>query len=97
MFKEVHQTYGDKVSFVSITKDDPKYPGGLENTRDYVAAEGLSWTFGEGQHVVEAYSVTKIPTTLFIDQDGFVVFTQEGFMEQAAMEFQLQRMLGEGS
>lgn len=95
MFVEAHQKYGDKVQFVSISKDDPKHSSGLSDTRDYVAKEGLSWIFGEGQHVVDAYSVTKIPTTVFIDREGFLVFNQEGFMELADMELQLQRMLGE--
>ena len=85
------------MTFVSISKDDPNHPGGLENTREYVANEGLSWIFGEGQHVVDAYSVTKIPSTMFIDGEGNVSYIQEGFMEQAEMESQIQRMLGTGS
>ncbi len=97
MFNEAIEKYGDKVQFVSITKDSEKHPDGLVNTKKYVAEEGLGWVFGEGQHVVEAYEVTKIPHTMFIDGNGFVAFTQAGFMEPDALDFQIQRMLGEGS
>jgi len=58
-----------------------------------VAKEGWAWDFGYGEHIVEAYDVTKIPVTVFIDANGAISFTQTGYMEKQAIIDQLERIL----
>lgn len=61
--------------------------------QDLVKQKGWDWDFGYGEHIVEAYGVTKIPVTIFIDANGAVTFTQTGYMDKAAFTEQLQRIL----
>jgi hypothetical protein len=91
-FGEVYDEYEGKFSLLSIAKDDRPSHDGV-GPREMVAAEGWHWDFGYGEHIAEAYGVSKIPVTIFIDAGGTMTHIQTGYMEKDAFVYQLERIL----
>lgn len=81
-FNEVYQDVGEDVTFVMVNLTD-----GVRETRDkgaqYVKDQGFSFPvyFDTEQEAADAYGIRSIPTTLFIDQDGYIVTGAEGAID----------------
>jgi len=90
----VYKEYEGQFNLLSIAKDErPGHGESPLGPREMVAKEGWPWDFGYGEHIVEAYGVTKIPVTIFIDASGAISFTQTGYMDKDAFKAQLEQIL----
>jgi len=91
-FTEVYREYEGQFNLLSMAKDERPSHDGV-SPQAMVEAEGWEWDFGYGAHVAEAYDVTMIPVTIFIDAQGTITHIQTGYMEKDAFVYQLERIL----
>lgn len=86
-FNEVYQETGQDVTFIMVDITD-----GFRETKDtgsaFIAEQGYTFPvyFDINQEAVDAYGITSIPVTVFIDKDGYVVEEEVGAMAKAALE-----------
>jgi len=54
---------------------------------DFVKSKGFSFPiyFDSEQQAADVYGITGIPTTIFIDKDGYIVFVQRSIITQKAL------------
>ena len=62
--------------------------------REFVEKHGLTFPTGldEGE-IKEAYGVFGIPTTFFIDREGFIQYTHAGIMTEDLLRHELEKLL----
>ena len=67
--------------------------------RDYVRQGGLGWTFAvdHSGEVTRDYGVFVLPTTLLIDQDGFVRAVSIAPAAKSALDSKLAELVAEPS
>ena len=93
-FEEAYQEYGDDIVFMMVNLTD-----GLSDTResaDAVIAEG-GYTFpvyydttGEAAN---AYGISAIPVTIFIDSHGKLVYQKTGMMDGEELQAWIDTLL----
>jgi len=85
-FEKLYQELGDDVQFMMVNLTD-----GQHETKDkaeaYVSGEGYTFPvfFDTKQQGASAYGIRSIPTTFFIDRDGYIVTGVQGMLEEAAL------------
>lgn len=81
-FNEVYQEVGEEVTFMMVDLVD-----GQRETKEkgakYVKDQGYSFPvyFDVDQNAASTYSVMSIPTTIFIDKDGYIVTGAQGAID----------------
>lgn len=96
-FDKAYQTHGDEVVFLMIDLVD----GGretIESGKAFIEENGYSFTifFDTKNEAAAAYSITSIPTTLFINREGkivkfknrygYIVSGYQGAIDKATLE-----------
>lgn len=87
-FDKVYQELGDAVQFMMVDLTD-----GQRETAEigaaYVEEQGFTFPvyFDTGQEASYTYGIRSIPTTLFIDVDGYVVTGAQGMIDEETLRY----------
>ena len=85
-FERVYMELGDKVQFVMLNLAD-----GARETREsgteFINEHGYTFPvfFDVNRSGASAYTVRSIPTTLFIDKDGYITNTKTGVIDEKVL------------
>lgn len=81
-FDEVYEEEGKDVLFMMVNLVDGQRET-KEKGAEYVEKQGFSFPvyFDTEQEAASAYSIRSIPTTLFIDKDGYIAAGAEGAID----------------
>ena len=85
-FERVFQVFGEEVQFVMLNLID-----GLRETKEtgakYIMDQGFTFPvfFDTKRDGASAYGIRSIPTTLFIDKDGYIVAEAQGAIDEATL------------
>lgn len=86
-FNEVYKQTGDSITFMMVDLVD-----GQRETKEkgyaYVKNQGFSFPvyFDTGQQAASAYGISAIPTTIFIDKDGYIAGWTEGAIDAETLQ-----------
>ena len=85
-FDKVHKELGGEIQFMMVDLTDGQRETVEKGTR-YITEQGFSFpvyfdTKGEGSYT---YGIRSIPTTLFIDKDGYMVTGVQGAINEATL------------
>ncbi len=82
-FNEVYGEVGEDITFMMVDIADGQRET-KETGSQYVAEQGYSFPlyFDTEEEAIDAYGITSIPTTIFIDKDGYIVKKSTGAMEK---------------
>ena len=86
-FQAVYTERGGQFEMLGIAADSSK------DAEGFVKQNGYTWTFGRSPEGFAAYQVRGIPTTLFVNSQGFVVDQVVGGMDRATFEAKLAKIL----
>lgn len=83
-FEKLWKEMGDDVSFIMLNATD----GGRETeekARKYIAEQGFEFPvyYDLGQGAAYVYGISSLPTTLFIDREGYLVTGRLGMVDEA--------------
>ena len=85
-FNKVYEEMGDEITFAMVSLTDGVRET-IETANKYVQAEGFTFpvyfdTEGEAAHV---YEISSIPTTIFIDKNGYVITEALGTINERTL------------
>ena len=81
-FESIYREYKDRdVVFVGVAVADTE-----ERARDFVEGVGVTYPIGlDTSGIAEAYKVTAMPTTFFIDREGTITRKLQGLASEGAL------------
>ena len=81
-FESIYREYKDRdVVFVGVAVADTE-----ERARDFVEGVGVTYPIGlDTSGIAEAYRVTAMPTTFFIDREGTITRKLQGLASEGAL------------
>jgi thiol-disulfide isomerase/thioredoxin len=92
----VHEEYGDRVAFVSVTNE--RFGGGLtrEDVVQWWAEHDGNWTLGHDPDstIHQAVSATGLPYLAVADAEGSIQWTHGGVASAATLRNQIESVLG---
>lgn len=71
--QKLYEDYGDKVTFVLVSGEDPSKVANFMQSRQYTVP-----SFTGGRAMPEVFSVTSIPTTFIISKEGKLIMRKRG-------------------
>jgi len=85
-FENVYQELGDEIQFMMINMTDGQRET-VNNANKFISAEGYTFpvyfdTMHEG---MSAYGIRSIPTTFFIDKDGYIATSYIGLIDELTL------------
>ncbi len=85
-FNKVYESMKDEVNFMMIDLTDGQREK-TENGKKYVESKGFTFPvyFDVDQEAAIAYGISSIPTTLFIDKDGYIVKGAQGALDEKTL------------
>lgn len=85
-FNKVWEELGPDVTFVMVDLVDGQTET-IEKGAAYVAEQGFSFPvyFDADQEAAYTYGIRSIPTTLFIDSDGYIVTGMRGMIDEQTL------------
>ena len=85
-FDAVYQGLGSEVQFVMLDLIDGQRET-VEMGEKYVSEQGFSFPvyFDTNQEGAYAYGIRSIPTTLFIDKDGYIIAGVQGAIDEETL------------
>ena len=85
-FERVYQELGHEVQFVMVNLTDGQRET-KENGQKHIKTEGYTFPvfFDTKQEGASVYGIRSIPTTIFIDQDGYIVTGVQGALDETAL------------
>jgi len=92
-FEQAYKQMGEDVTFVMVDlvdgRDETKAKGA-----QYIEEKGFSFPvyFDMEQEAAYAYGISSIPTTLFIDKDGFIVTGAYGMLDSERLQEGINRI-----
>jgi peroxiredoxin len=68
----------------------------VESASEYIAEHGYRFPayYDTTQEAARTYSITSVPTTLFIDRDGHITYEHKGQMSEAALRASIAFIYG---
>ncbi|MDR3019498.1 MAG: redoxin domain-containing protein [Treponema sp.] len=90
-FDRVWKELGDDTHFMMVCLVD-----GIQETvkkgSDYISGQGFSFPvyFDTRQEGAQAYGIRSIPTTFFIDSEGFIVSRAQGAINESALRSRIE-------
>lgn len=86
-FEVAYKEYGEKIHFLIVNMTDG-YQETVESAKEFIADSGYSFPvyFDTDLEAAKAYSVYSIPTTYFIDRDGYVIAQGRGALDAATLQ-----------
>ena len=93
-FNRVWKELGDEVSFVMLCLTDGRQET-VESGSAYIAKEGFSFPvyFDIRQEGGRAYGIRSIPTTIFIDSDGYIAAGVQGAINERTLRRGIELIL----
>ncbi len=94
-FEEAYRAHGDEVVFMMIDATDAVYE--TEQTVErFLAENGYTFPvyYDTAAEASERYGAYSIPLTVFIDQNGQVVYTRRGAMNASQLALYMESYLG---
>jgi thiol-disulfide isomerase/thioredoxin len=86
-FQAVYNEHHGEFEILGIAAESSK------DAEGFVKQNGYTWTFGRAAGGFDAYQVRGIPTTLFVNSDGYVIDQVVGGMDRATFEAKLAKIL----
>jgi len=95
-FEAAYQTHGDQVHFMIVNLTDG-YQETMETAQAYLAEQGYTFPvyFDTDRNAAMTYNTNAIPTTYFIDADGFAVAWAQGALDAERLQMGLDMILGQ--
>ncbi len=86
-FNEVYEDLGEDITFMMVNLVDGKRET-KETGAQYITEQGFSFPvyFDTEQEAAYAYGIRSIPTTIFIDKDGYIVTGAQGTIDTATLK-----------
>ncbi len=86
-FEEKYQAYGDSIQFLMVDLADGKQET-VEGAKDFVSAQGYTFPvyFDTESSAANAYGVSSIPMTVFINAQGEIVTYAVGMLNAATLQ-----------
>lgn len=86
-FNEVYEDLGKDITFMMVNLVDGKRET-KETGAQYITEQGFSFPvyFDTEQEGANAYGIRSIPTTIFIDKDGYIVTGAQGTIDTATLK-----------
>lgn len=86
-FDEAYNTYGDEIQFLMVNMTDGSRET-VESASSFIEDEGYSFPilFDSEYNASITYSVTSIPTTYFIDSEGYLTAHAMGAIDSALLQ-----------
>ncbi|MDE6685898.1 MAG: TlpA family protein disulfide reductase [Lachnospiraceae bacterium] len=94
-FEDAYAEYQDEITFLMVNMTDG-YSETVDGTKQFIEENGYSFPvyFDTSYEAYQAYGVTAIPMTLFIDADGKLITSQLGAMSESTFTGYLQEYYG---
>ena len=92
-FEQAYKQMGEDITFIMVDlvdgRDETKAKGA-----QYIEEKGFSFPvyFDVEQEAAYAYGISSIPTTLFIDKDGFIVTGAYGMLDSERLQEGISRI-----
>ncbi|OPX45992.1 thiol-disulfide oxidoreductase ResA [Ruminiclostridium hungatei] len=85
-FDKAYKDYGEQVNFMMVDLTDGQRET-VEKGQSYVEGQGFEFPvyFDTRQEAAYTYMIRSIPTTLFIDSDGYLVDLAQGSMDEKTL------------
>lgn len=85
-FQKLYEEFGEEVQFMMVNLTDGERETKSTAT-DFIHSEGYTFPvyFDENQEAANAYQVFSIPTTYFIDENGYFTAYSEGAMDEETL------------
>lgn len=86
-FEEAYQTYGDEIHFVMVNMTDGSRET-QEAASSFVQQQGFTFPvlYDTQMNAATTYSVWSLPTTYFIDEEGYLVAQGRGALDRETLE-----------
>ncbi|KJJ68622.1 TlpA disulfide reductase family protein [Clostridium sp. FS41] len=86
-FNEVYKDLGEDITFVMVNLVDGQRET-KETGTQYITEQGFSFPvyFDTEQEAANAYGIRSIPTTVFIDKDGYIVTGAQGTIDAETLK-----------
>ena len=86
-FEEAYGVYAEKIHFLMVNMTDG-YQETVEQAKEMIINSGYTFPvyYDTDMEAARAYSVYSIPTTYFIDKDGYVVAYAQGALDMATLQ-----------
>lgn len=86
-FQKLYLEYGDEVQFLMVNLTDGTKET-VESASDFLVAAGYTFPvyFDVRSEATTAYSIRSIPTTFFIDAEGYAIAQATGAIDEATLQ-----------
>lgn len=86
-FNEVYEKTGEDITFMMVDLADGQRET-KEKGAQYVKDQGFSFPvyFDTKQDAADKYGIVSIPTTIFIDKDGYIITGAEGAIDAKTLQ-----------
>lgn len=93
-FDKAYEDYGEQVDFMMVDLTDGQRET-VKDGQDYVDKKGFKFPvhFDTQQEAAYAYRIRSIPTTLFIDSDGYLVDMAQGSMDEKTLRGYIESII----
>ena len=92
--KELYSKYGEEIVIISISIDP--YYDTKERLQRFIREFSVRWTVArDTANVAIDYAITRIPTIVIIDKEGYVQYRREGVVDESQLSWEIAGLLGE--
>ena len=93
-FDEAYKTYGEEINFLMVNMTDGSRET-LEIASEFVSEKGYSFPvyYDTAQEAAYAYGVYSLPTTYFLDADGYLVTWAKGAINADSLQKGIELLL----
>jgi peroxiredoxin len=89
--KKLYEDLEDQIEMISI------YLYGVENLSSFKDEQDANWTFGinENASIAKKYILKRpvVPTLFIIDKDGFISYSNVGYVEKSKLEEEINKII----
>ncbi len=95
-FNAMYEKYGDKIEFMMVDLTDG-YDETEAKVKSFIDKNGYTFPvyLDSDINAVVAYKISSIPLTVFVDENGRMVNSQVGAMDESTLEGYIKNLLGE--
>lgn len=96
LFETIWQEYGERIEFMMVDLCGAGFDD-KEDAKALVEQAGYTFPvyFDDGSHAAATYAVRSIPTSLFVAEDGELLGTWVGMIDEQSLRDYVSRLLGE--
>jgi thiol-disulfide isomerase/thioredoxin len=94
-FEDAYRRYGDRVNFVMVDLTD-NYRETMDSAKDFIRKNDYTFPvyYDMKNSADNAYNISSIPVSLFIDAGGNIVDTHVGAMSETMLDSYLVKLTG---